>query len=407
MPETPKLKREIGLPLILFYGLGTIIGAGIYVLIGEVAGVAGMFAPIAFLVAALLAGLTAFSYAELVSRYPVSAGEAVYIEHGFSRAWLTRATGLAVVVIGSVSAATIANGFAGYFREFFDLPPALIVAGLVISLGLIAAWGVKESVSLAALITVLEVGGLVWIVWAARGELTTVSVRWTELLPMGDGLHWDGILFGALLAFYAFIGFEDMVNMSEEVREPQHNLPVAIAIVMVLTALIYGAIAIVAVLAVPPDILAESDAPLATIYRYTTHSEPHFISIISLLAVVNGALIQIIMAARVLFGMAKQGWVSATLSYVHPKTQTPLLATLLVTAIVLVWALCLPLVTLAEITGMLTLVVFSLVNLALILIKHRDAGLTVVPFQVPIFLPYLGFVVTTGFIVYQLLINFR
>lgn len=405
MTSPTELKRSIGLTMILFYGLGTIIGAGIYVLIGEVAAVAGMAAPVAFVIAALLAALTAFSYAELVARFPLSAGEAVYVAEGFSRTWLTRTTGLAVVLIGCVSAATIANGFAGYFREFIELPPPLIVSLLVLGLGAIAVWGVKESVSLAACVTLLEVGGLLWIVWLARGDIATLPLRWDEINPLTGRHQWGGILFGALLAFYAFIGFEDMVNMSEEVRRPRRTLPLAIAVVMLATAVIYGAVAIAAVLAVPPAELAQSEAPLAEVYRRTTGGDAVVITLISLLAVVNGALIQIIMASRVMFGMAKQGWIWPVLRTINSKTRTPLLATSLVSGLVLLLALFFPLVTLAEITSLLTLSVFALVNGALIRIKRRGVGTTEDIFRVPTVLPWLGFVVTVGFIVYQFVIK--
>jgi len=147
MSDQPTLKRALSLPVITFYGLGTIIGAGIYVLVGEVAGKAGMLAPLAFVVAACIAALTAFSYAELSARYPRSAGEAVYVHSAFGRRWLTAATGWAVVSTGLVSAATITRGFYGYLDLFVTVPPWLAITVCTLCLGLIASWGIMPCLS--------------------------------------------------------------------------------------------------------------------------------------------------------------------------------------------------------------------------------------------------------------------
>ncbi|MBD3669685.1 MAG: amino acid permease [Gammaproteobacteria bacterium] len=400
-----ELKRSISLPLLTFYGLGTILGAGIYVLVGEVVAVAGIRAPIAFLVAAVLVVFTAFSYAELSSRFPRSAGEAVYMMEAFHNRRFALIMGLLVILIGLVSSATIVNGFVGYFRVFLEWPPWLIIILLVAALGTLAAWGISESVWVATVVTVLEILGLFLIVWVAGDSLATLPARLPEFTREGitEGV-WIGIFAGAFLAFYAFIGFEDMVNVAEEVKEPRRNLPCGILLALVLSSSLYVLVVLVSVLAMPVTELAGQTAPLARVYEYRTGEHPTLISLISLVAVINGALIQIIMASRVLYGLSWQGWLPTIFSRVHPRRRTPLYATALVVVLVLVLALWFPLITLAKATSLVTLVVFALVNLSLIRVKRRDrhpAGAWVVPVWVPVF----GFLVSAAFVIYQLVLG--
>lgn len=401
MADRVELKRTLSLPLLTLYGLGTILGAGIYVLVGKVAETAGMLAPVSFVLAALLAGLTGLSYAELAARHPKSAGEAVYVQDGLRVRALSILVGWLIVLTGVVSAATIANGFVGYLRLFVSLPDGLVITLLVLALGALAAWGIAESVAAASVITLIEIGGLLLILAAAGASLSTLPARLPELIPPLDGAVWRGVLLGAFLAFYAFIGFEDMVNVAEEVRDPTRNLPRAILLAIGVSTLLYLLVALVAVLALPPQELARSRAPLALIYERATGGAPTLIGLVSLFAVVNGALIQTIMAARVLYGMSRAGWLHGAFGRVHPRTRTPLLATACVTASVLILALWLPLVTLAKATSLIILVVFALINLALVRIKRRlprPAGIRVYPLWIPL----LGFVATGGFVLFQL-----
>ena len=268
-PVHVALRRRLSLPLLTFYGLGTIVGAGIYVLIGAVAGRAGVYAPVAFLTAALIAGLTAHSYAKLSARFPKSAGEAVYVRQAFGSKALAAATGIAVIVTGVVSAATIANGFAGYSGVFFESPAWLVIVLFVLALCGVAIRGILESVWLATLITLLSIAGLLIVVFLARDALWTVGERWQDLVPPLELGAWTGITFGAFLAFYAFIGFEDMVNVAEEVREPRRTLPLAIYAALILAVLLYVLVALVAVLAVDVDVLATSAAPLVDVVAAT------------------------------------------------------------------------------------------------------------------------------------------
>jgi basic amino acid/polyamine antiporter, APA family len=401
MSETPSLKRSLTLPLLTLYGLGTTLGAGIYVLTGKVAGSAGLYAPVSFLVALGLVTATALSFAELSARYPKSAGEAVYVFEGFHLRHLSTLVGLLVVFAALISSAALANGFVGYFQQFVALPGWLCVLGLVVVLGLIAAWGILESVTLVTVITLVEVAGLALIVWVGRDALGTLPVRIGELLPPFETGIWLGILSGAVLAFYAFIGFEDMVNVAEEVQDAPRTMPRAIILTLILTGILYVAVALVAVLAMPLASLAAADAPLAAIYEYTTGRPATAIGLIGIVSVLNGALIQVILASRVLYGLGSERRLPTALSRIHPFTRTPLVATAVATALVMLFAQLLSLVALAQATTLITLVIFVLVNAALWRIKARDPrpeGLRVWPR----WLPALGAVVSAAFLGFQL-----
>lgn len=367
----PSLKRGLNLPLLVLYGLGTTIGAGIYALVGKVAGNAGLHAPFAFLLSAALVAFSAFSFAELSSRLPRSAGEAVYVHEGLGRRWLALAVGLLVVLAGIVSCATLARGFVGYFQELLAIPGWLGILAVVVLLGAVAAWGITESALLAALVTLLEAGGLVFVAWSGRGALAELPAMWPQIVPSLEGGVWLGMLSAVVVAFYAFIGFEDMVNVAEEVQDVQRSLPTAILLTLAITTALYFLVGLVAVLAVPVAELAESTAPLALIVQRSGGSG-NWISLVAVVAVLNGALIQTIMGARVLYGLSAQGWLPPVFAEVHPRRRTPVKATATVCALVLAFALLLPLETLARGTSLVTLTIFAVVNLALWHLKARD-----------------------------------
>lgn len=405
MLEQHTLKRSLTLPLITLYGLGTTVGAGIYALLGKVAGEAGLLAPFSFLLAAVLAGFTACSFAELSSRLPKSAGEAIYVREGFKTPRLALAVGLLVALSGIVSAAAIANGAVGYFHEFFTTPREVLILLIVMVLGVLAAWGISESVVMAGVFTVVEVLGLAIVVWAA-GDSWSGFPEWTgEIGPAFAAGGGVGIIAGAYLAFYAFLGFEDMVNVAEEVKEVQRNLPAAIFLTLGATAVIYVIVAITAVLALPLDELAASDAPLADIFESGTGWSPAMISIIAIFAVMNGALIQIIMAARVLYGLGNERHLPGWFAHVHPRTRTPLISTALVTAVVVALALWFPIAPLAETTSVILLVIFTMVNLALLALKRRDPNPPGVRLY-PAWVPAMGFLVSGAAVVMAVIRRF-
>ena len=417
--EPPSLRRSLTLPLTVFYGLGTILGAGIYSLIGEVAGSAGMYAPLAFVIAAVIAAFTGLSYAELSSRYPRSAGEAVYVQQGLGWPPLSTTVGLLIVFAGVVSSATLANAFVGYVQKlaillsspqfvtdawYLGRVPIMVTA--ILLLGGLALWGIRESVTVASIMTVIELGGLVLIIFVNGGALVDLETRWRELVPPPDIDIWHGIFIAAFVAFYAFIGFEDMVNVAEEVKDAPRKLPRAIIIVIVVSALLYFLVALSAVLAHPPEELVKSAAPMAVLYEQGTGRTPWLITLISLFAVINGALIQMIMASRILYGISRRGWLPAALSYIHPGRRTPMVATVLTSVLILAAALPLGLRALADTTSFIILVVYIFINLSLIRIKRRDPialGARIFPAWVP----WLGLLTSLVFVVSKLLSLWR
>ncbi len=366
---TASLKRSLGFWLLLFYGVGNILGAGIYVLVGKVAAQSAYFAPLSFLLAAFVAAFSAFTYAELSARYPFAAGEAVYLQQGFGLTWLSSATGLLIAIAGILSAATIARGFVGYLQFFVETPQWLAIVGLLFMLGTVAIWGIAESVRMAAVFTLLEIIGLLMIIITGSTQFERLPGIIENLPALNQWRLWPGIFLGAFLAFYAFIGFEDMVNVAEEVREPEINMPRAILWALIITTLLYVLVSLVAVINLSPQQLAGSKAPLADVYSAATGREPVVISLISLFAIVNGALIQIIMASRIFYGMSRRGWLPAILAQISQRTHTPVIATLLVTALIMIFALWFPLLKLAASTSYLILSVFLLVNLALLRVR--------------------------------------
>jgi len=389
------LRRDVGLTLFTLYGTGNIIGAGIYVLVGKVAGEAGLLAPLAFLVAAVIAALTGLSYGELAARYPVSAGEAVYLQKAFKRRGLSIAVGLLIAFAGLVSAATMARGFVGYFDQFVAANEAVIIVVLISALTLVAVRGIAESARVAALLTVIEAGGLLWIISVASpGVADLAALPVSEFLPAGL-TAWQGVFAAAFLAFFAFIGFEDMVSIAEEVRHPERNMPRGIVLAFVISTTLYLLVTIVSIAALPIEALASSAAPLADVYRAVTGQSVIIISLIGLMAVINGALIQIIKAARVFYGMSCNGWLPGFFGRVNPRTHTPIFATLVAGGVVLMLALLLPLVSLAKLTSAMVLVVFILVNVALLRIKKLGpppAGVR----SVPVWIPALGAVASAA-----------
>jgi amino acid transporter len=395
------LRRSINLPLLSFYGIGTILGAGIYVLIGKVAGYAGMQTPLAFLIAAFLAGLTAFSYAELSNRYPKSAGEAIYIQEGFHVRRLSILVGLLIVTIGITSTATLLNGLIGYLHEFISLPGWLIICASVFIMAAVVSWGIGESVIVASIMTVVEILGLLIIIWVARDSFGLVVEKAPELLSLSDTAIWSGVLLGGFVAFYAFIGFEDMVNIAEEIKQPEKNLPRGILIALIVTTVFYILVALVSVLSGNVEQLAKSNSPLAWLYKLKTGEDPYFISLISIVSIFNGALIQVVMGSRILYGMSNMGWLPKVFSSINRRTRTPIPSILTVSVIILMLALWLPLLSLAKLTSFITLTIFALINLALWRVKLRKEKHK--GFSIPAWVPLLGAFCCGSFVIYQLI----
>jgi len=397
--ENNKLIRRIGFPLLTFYGLGTILGAGIYVLVGKVATQAGLLTPLAFLVAAGVAAITAFSYIQLVITFPKSAGEAYYVEKSFTRPWYSIVVGYLVIFVGVISAATLANGFVGYLSVFLDISHQGAIIFIVLLLGGIALWGIAESLWIAAIITLVEIGGLLLVIYFAGDALSTLPEKWDSVLIPEAGIEWSMVIAGAFLAFYAFIGFEDMVNVVEEVKDPQKTMPRAILSALIISSILYVLVALVAILGMPLDELSASSSPLQALLTIDHPKAGIWISVISLFAILNGVLTQIIMASRVLYGMAEQGRAPIAFAGVSALTHTPWLATFSIVILILIFSLWLPLVVLAKTTSFIILIIFSIVNLALW--KLNKMGKIPEDKRLPAW-PLLGAILCVGLLLFQI-----
>ncbi len=399
VPGGAELRRALSLPLLVLYGLGVTIGAGIYVLIGAAVARAGLYAPLSFALAALAMVFSACSFAELSGRYPVSAGEAAYVRTGLNSKAMGLLTGLLVVTSAVISSAAIAIGSAGYMQQFLAVPQTVIVVAVLVLLGAIAAWGIMESVALAGFLTVVEVTGLAIIIVAGFWVQPEMIARLPEVIPDDISLEvFSTIVSASLLAFFAFIGFEDLVNLAEEAKDPARNMPRAIWLTLAGATLIYVLVVFVAEMSVPADELAASKAPLALVFERITGLSPVLITAVAIFATLNGVIVQIIMASRVLYGLSSQGSLPAVIGRVNPTTRTPLVATTLVVVLVLTLALFFPIEQLAEWTSLVVLTIFSLVNLALLRLKWSGTLGPAPGYTAPLWAPPAGLVICLFFI---------
>ena len=388
---TATLQRRIGPSLLTAYGVGVMVGAGIYVLVGVVVGQAGVWAPLAFVLAGLVALPSALSYAELAARMPEAAGEAAFIERGFSSTGLALAAGLAIVLAGMISGAAVLRGGVGYLSAFLPWPEPVLILALAAALTTVAIVGVLQSLALVALLTVVEVAGLLAV--AAAGLVLAAPVAdWTA--PAAP--NWPGIAAAIALCFFAFIGFEDLENMAEEVRDPARVMPRAILWSLAITAALYMLVSFAAVRAVPHQALAATERPLALVWETATGRSALFLSAIAVAAALNGVLAQIVMAARVLFGLGRRARWLAVFTAPHERFGTPVAATALVGCGVAAAALALPVAALAQATSAVLLAVFLLVNVALIRIKSAAPE---APFRVPVWVPWIGLFATLSALV--------
>lgn len=361
--SAPALSRVLGFWSLALYGVSVIVGAGIYVAIGEVGARAGAAAPVSFLVAGVAAALTGLSYADLASRWPHAAGAAAFVENGLGSAWLGRAVALALTVAVCVAAASIASGSVKYFAVFIPLPAWLMIACLVIGFTLLAIVGVRESVGFAAVLGVVEVGGLVAVI--ASGLVKAPEWDVTALTPALS--QWQGVIGGAFIAFFAFIGFEVLANMGEETKDPTRTLPRAILAAVALSVVLYVMVAAATVWAGAQG----ASNPLLSLF---SGNAALAFALVGALAIANGVLVEIIMLSRLFYGMATRGAAPSFLAQVNSRTKTPVAATLVAGGLVLAIALFFPFERLLSLANLLTLAVFTMVNLAAARVRANPAA---------------------------------
>lgn len=395
--EADSLKRVFGLTTLVIYGVGDILGAGIYAVVGKVAGLSGTSVWISFLIAMVVAALTALSYAELGSRLPKCGGVAYFVQKAFRTDWLSVLVGWLMFCTCIVSMATISKAFAGYLTTFAPSIPAwAIILALFFGLALVNFRGMQESSSLNIFCTVLEVSGLLIVIltsifFLTGGGTATGNSAASIPAPSGEAISLSLIIQGAALAFYAFIGFEDIVNVAEEVKDPERNVPRAILLSLGIAGVVYILISWLATHVISPAELAASKAPLLDVVRQAQPNFPQLVfTIIALFAVLNTALLNFVTASRLLFGMSREGLLPAWLGKVHARRKTPYRAILVILPIVILLALSGTLEFLAGTTATLILAMFCLVNLSLFIIKRRERRS--IGFQVPVLIPVLALI---------------
>lgn len=386
------LARHMGLWALVIYGIGDMLGSGIYALIGKAAGAVGGAVWLAFLVSMLAALLTALSYASLGSRYPRAAGAAYVTHRAFGRTFLSYLVGLAVMASGLTSMATQSRAFAEYFSVLVPgVPGPALVIGFILLMTLVNFWGIREATWLNAVCTTVEVSGLLIVIavgaryWGGGSYLQP---------PPGEALGAALVLQGAVLTFYSFIGFEDMINVVEEVRDPQRTFPRAVVIALTAVTLIYLAVAVTAVSVLSPTALAQSKQPLVDVVVSAAPGFPPLVfSAIALFAITNTALLNYIMGSRLAYGMARQGLLPRFLGVLHRQRRTPHWAILTLMAIVLALGLGFDMKPLAKATSVLLMAVFVIINGALLVLQRRKdepRGF----FEVPAFVPAGGLLVS-------------
>lgn len=404
MNKPAELKRTLGLFALVAYGVGDTLGAGVYALVGKIAGMVGPACWISFVIALVIAGFTALSYAELGSRYPYASGEAHYTYEATRWHIFSHGVGFLVFMSGITSMCASSHAFAGYLNRIFPaVPPSVIVIAFFLVVGAIAVSGVENSSNMNMLCTSIEVSGLLIVIAAGAMFFGKADVNYLSFVPELTTAvsKTEAVLGGAVLAFFAFIGFEDMVKASEEVKEPEKNLPRAILMTLAITGVIYILVTLSAVTVLKLDTLKTSSAPLMDVVKTGLPFIPIWIfTAIALFAVSNTALVNFMMASRILYGMSQDNLVPKWFSKVHPKFKTPHIATLFVFIVVMVLTLTGNLMLLAQSTAVLLLCAFFSVNISLVILKLKKTGNENVPFKAPLWAPVLGFLCSAGLLFY-------
>ncbi|KLK94746.1 amino acid transporter [Microvirga vignae] len=400
----PALHRTIGPFQMTLYGLGSMLGSGVYGLIGQAAGQVGNAVWLAFLVALVAALLTALTYASLGSRYPRAGGAAYIAERAYRSPLVGFVVGLAVACSALTSVATQSRVFAANLATFTGSGEGaitLLALGFLLLLMGLVLRGIRESMWVNVLCTCIEAGGLLLVV--AVGISYWGSVDLLETPPPGEGGASDVIILvvlqGAVLTFFAFLGFEDSLNVAEECRDPQSTIPIGLIGAMAIAAVIYMAVAITAVSVMPWRELAAAPGPLTAVMDKAAPWLPPIVyTAITLFAVANTALVNYVTASRLAYGMAHQGLLPAWLGRVHATRRTPHLAILALFAVVAPLAVIGTIGQLAAATVLLLLTVFALLNGALVVLKNRE-GEPRGRFEIPLVLPILGSLVCAGLVI--------
>jgi amino acid transporter len=402
--ESSSLSKAIGPRLLLLFIIGDMLGTGIYVRVGAVAGEVGGAVWVSFLVAFILAGLTAFSYAELVTKYPGAAGAALYTNRAFRNPLFSFIVAFAVICSGLASAAAAARAFGGdYLAQFVSLPALLVAMLFVIVLSTINFIGISESFKVNLVLTLIELSGLLIIILIGGIALFGGTAEPTRPFEFsaGDAGVPLAILTGASVAFYALIGFEDSVNVAEETENPSRTFPLALFAGIAITGVVYLLVAFTATMVVSPERLAgEETAPLRLVLTEGPLAfPPQLFAVIALVAITNTALANLIMSSRVLYGMSREGVLPSVFSKVHRGRRTPWVAILFVAVVMLALVTTGTVSDLANQTVVLLLLVFIVVNVAVLVLRRERVDHD--HFRTPSAIPVIGIVIIIVLLVQQ------
>ena len=367
------LKRVITTPLLVFFILGDVLGAGVYALAGAIADRAGgaIWAPLCL--GLVFAMLTAASYAELVSKYPRAGGAAVFAQRAFGSPILSFLVGFAMLAAGITSAAGLALAFGGqYLQVFLDWPAQLLAPLFLVLIAALNLRGIKESLSANLVMTLVELSGLVLVIVAVALLCGQGQGETARLLDFGGHPPATAVLAGALLAFYSYVGFETSANLAEEVRDVRRTYPKALFLALLIAGVVYMAVGAGVALVMPVDQLIAAKAPLMDIVSSSGLGiGANGFALIALVAVANGALLTMIMASRLTLGMAREGLLPSALGRVLPNRRTPALAIIATTAAAALLTFTGTLEVLAETVVLLLLLVFLSTNVAVLVLKRE------------------------------------
>jgi amino acid transporter len=359
-----QLKAVLGPVQLVMYSVGVIVGAGVYSVIGAAAGLAGESLWLSFVIGAVVAALTAISYAEMTTSFPTAGAEYVYVRRALpNRQWIAFSVAVVILIGGAAASTTVAVAFAGYLRVFLDVPPALAAALLLFACAGIGVWGIREASWFNALFTSIEVVGLLLVI--AVGLTHENFAAPLLLAPQ------PGVLAASAILFFVYLGFEEIANLSEEVRNPGRDLPRAIFISLAVTATLYVLVALAVIALASPLELAESDAPLAVALQKAFPQAVGVLSGIALFATANTVLITLIAASRLAFSMAREAEIPEIFAAVLPKRQTPWAAVILTLVISIALLPIGNLRILAELSSFAALIAYLAVNLTLIVLRYR------------------------------------
>lgn len=390
-PSEPSLRREAGLFQVVAYGVGNIVGAGIYVLVGDAAGLAGGLLWLAFLAGAIVALFTGLSYAELSSMYPRAASEYVYVGRAYGNRLLSFLTQWIMLITELVAAAAVSIGFAGYFTSIFPVPELPVALLLLVVLTIVAVGGVGESFRLNTMLSMVAIGGLLIVIGAGLDRFGTVSYTYSP-----NGL--SGVLGAAVLVFFAFIGFDNMSNISEETKRPEKTVPRGLLIAVTVTTIAYGLVGLAVVSLVPWQQLSTSGAPLAYAVSVDLGSTAYgLLSVIALLTTLNTVLVLLIVSSRIIYGMGREGALPRVLGRLDKRTSTPIVASIIALFVALSFLPLGKIDVVAKITSFGSLLTFTLVNLSLLHLR-RVAPHVSRPFRAPLSIRWVSITALLGMI---------